>query len=194
MIFLLCCTVAQPVTVGRMFCKTCRQFEKFGSFSTGSTKFKHENIKAHENSLGHQKWTRHEEAKKAPLEASQAVRAVRKMNEANFKRNSYLFRNAHAIAKQIRPFIDYEWQYDLDQAKGLHIGTAYHSRKNAPVFIHYIAKVQRRRLVATCNAVSFVSVITDGTTDSSVTETEMVYMRFATQGNIRTHFVGVYRR
>ena len=59
------------------------------------------------------------------------------------------------------------------------------------MFIHYIAEVQREEIRKTASRAHFLSIITDGTTDSSIRETEMIYVRFAIQGKIHTTFIGV---
>ncbi len=174
-----------------MFCKTCRKYEQIGSFVTGSRIFKLESIKAHDAAEGHRKWTEKEEALKKAPGTSEAEKAIQSLNEADFTRLAYLFRNAHAVGKKGRPFSDCEWLFELDQAKGLHVGNSYKSRKQATEFLHYIAEVQRKTILNTYNGAAFLSIITDGTTDSSITETEMVYCRSAIHGKIHTTFIGV---
>ena len=78
---------------------------------------------------------------------------------------SHLFRNAHAMAKQGRPYQDYEWMCDLDEKKGINIGKTYRNRKEAAVFAE--------------------------STDSSVQETKIVFVRYSSKGTVFTSFVGV---
>ena len=75
--------------------------------------------------------------------------------------------------------------------KGLSVGVTYRNDKQAQIFTHYIANAQRNQLLKKYEAANFISVISDGTTDSSVTEAEIVYIRFATAGVINVHFVAV---
>ena len=67
--------------------------------------------------MSHQKWAKHEQAKRAPVGSSAAEKALKKLNEADNTRFTYLFTAAEATAKHTRPFVDYEWQVELD--KGL---------------------------------------------------------------------------
>lgn len=90
--------------------------------------------------------------------------------------------------KKARPFSDYEWQYGLDLAKGLLTGTAhnpYKSRKQAAVFLNSIADIERQRIRELYDKSHFLSIITDGTTDTSVTETEMIFTRTAQKGLVQ---------
>ena len=55
------------------------------------------------------------------------------MNQAVFHKLNKLFRNAHAIAKHARPFTDFQWMADLDEAKGINCGKTYLNDKNCRV-------------------------------------------------------------
>ena len=87
-----------------------------------------------------------------------------------------LFRNAHAIAKAGRPFTDMEWMCALDEKKGLDVGALYRTDKKCCEFIHYIAEEQRVGLQQKLQSNNFFSVMVDGTTDSSITDAEIIYI------------------
>jgi len=89
-----------------------------------------------------------------------------------------LFRNAHAIAKAGRPFSDMEWMCALDEKKGLDVGASYRTDKKCCEFIHCIAEEQRLSLQAQIQSNNFFSVMMDGTTDSSVSDAEIIYIRY----------------
>lgn len=78
-------------------------------------------IKTHETSV------MHKDAQKAVtnsrnIRQSEAASALRKLHEANYKRLTYRFRNAHAVAKHDKSFKDYVWLCELDKPKGLDVG------------------------------------------------------------------------
>ena len=102
-----------------------------------------------------------------------------------------LFRNAHACATHARPYTDYIWQCDLDAAKGIDIGNTYRNDKAAATFVEYIALAQRNKVRNACEDVKFISLISDGATDSSRQEAEILYMRTGHRGTITTTFVGI---
>ena len=89
-----------------------------------------------------------------------------------------LFRNAHATAKAGRPFSDVEWMCALDE-KGLDVGASYRTDKKCCEFIHCIAEEQRLGLQAQIQSNNFFSVVMmDGTTGSSVSDAEIIYIRY----------------
>ena len=92
------------------------------------------------------------------------------LNKVTVERLKHLFRNCHAICKKGRPYTDYVWICQLDQLKGVDIGTAYLNDKVAAVFMHHIAEVAREELVESVNLAPFISLICDGSTDSAVLE------------------------
>ena len=96
---------------------------------------------------------------------------------ADINRMSLLFRNAHAIAKAGRPFSDFPWLCTLDEKKGLSVGDSYRNEKKCSEFIESIAEEQRMQLRSVIEKAHYFSIMVDGTTDSSVTEAEIMYIR-----------------
>jgi len=92
------------------------------------------------------------------------------MNEEVFAKLEKMFRTSHALAKHNRPFKDFVWQRQLDKAKGLNIGTTYHNDKSARLFTQAIADTERDKVKTETEGSKFVSILSDGATDSSVTE------------------------
>lgn len=102
-----------------------------------------------------------------------------------------LFRLAHALAKHGRPFSDFQWLCSLDEAKGLTVGTAYRNDKRCKDFVKAIATNQRNITLSLVEKAQFLSMISDGSTDSSHREAEICYVRLAVHGEILTKFVGL---
>lgn len=107
---------------GKMFCKICRKYESIGTFVSGSKTFKLESIKAHNSSNSHTKNNLKFQAKTKKPGTSEAEKALLTMNKAVHSQMTILFKNGHALAKAGRPFTDFTWLCDLDEAKGLNIG------------------------------------------------------------------------
>lgn len=101
------------------------------------------------------------------------------------------FRTCHAIAKHRRPFTDYVWQCTLDAQKGLDVGNTYRNDKACKQFVRAIAEVERRHLAQHLESAHFLALISDGTTDASITEAEIVYVRYAVNGVVSTAFAGI---
>ena len=77
----------------------------------------------------------------------------------------------------------------MDTAKGLDIGDSYLIRHACLEFGSAIADVHQCEIkghLAHCN---FVSVIVDGSTDSSINENEMVHLQSCQKGIIKTNFI-----
>ena len=72
---------------------------------------------------------------------------------------------------------------DLDEAKGLDIGKEYRTDKCAAIFAEGIAEAERQRIRQTIE-----NAISDGSTDSSYQEAEIVYVRHCTAGQINVNF------
>ena len=106
-------------------------------------------------------------------------------------RLSILFRNAHALAKHCRPFNDFEWMLDADEKKGLKVGSTYRNDKQCKNFIQCIARVERKKIEEEIRMANFISVLSDGSTDVSVTENEIVYVRICREGEVKVFFVGL---
>ena len=85
----------------------------------------------------------------------------------------------------------YHFNFSLDIMKGVDIGSTYHSQRAVREFVRSIADVERNQHKELYNAAKFISVMSDGSTDSSVVEQEIVYMRFALQGVVHTYFLGL---
>ena len=104
------------------------------------------------------------------------------MNDEVFAKLEKMFRTCHAMAKHKRPFKDFVWQCKLDKGKGLKIGTTYNNDKSARMFNQAIADTERAKVKTEIEDSKFSSLLGDGTTDSSMTENEIVYLRVWKQG------------
>ena len=71
------------------------------------------------------------------------------------------------------------------------LGTTYRNDKAAQNFTHFIAEVERLKLVSQIRDSKFLAVMSDGSTDKSVTEQEIVYVRMANKGLVKEHFVSI---
>ena len=137
---------AQPLSQYKMFCTPCRAsygvsasmrlpdrglFRKYskGPFVIGGTNMKRTTLTAREACDGHSVTVEHERNRTARPGTSIAEQSIQKMNRAVFDKLDKLFRNAHAIAKNNRPFSDYVWMATLDERKGLFLWETYRNEK-----------------------------------------------------------------
>lgn len=75
--------------------------------------------------------------------------------------------------------------------KELPLGETYRNKVEARVFLHYIADMERKKIEDRLGKAKFISIMSDGSTDSAVKEQEMVYVRSSVGGKIESKFVGI---
>ena len=109
-----------------------------------------------------------------------------------YEKIAKMFRTCHALMMKNRPITDFLWQCDLDEIKGLDIGKSYRNKEAARIFIESIAVTEFGKVTSHIGNAKFVCVIGDGSTDSSVKEQEMWFIRTCIDGNITVHFIGVH--
>ncbi len=143
----------------------------------GTCTLKFETVKSHERSNNHLLAKNVMKAKKDPSGSGTVIHIIKNLTKAHSEKLSILFRTCHGIAATNRPFSDYVAICELDKAKGLDIGDTYVNEKAAKVFTEFIAKVETNDLAEDIKGTSFISVISDGSTDSSVQEQEMFFVR-----------------
>ena len=117
-----------------MFCRPCRSsygllsvkklpdggaFKKYstGPFVTGCHNFKLDIVKGHDLSEGHRIAVDHVKHSAKKVGESPAEKALKQLNVAVFEKLEKIFRNAHAIAKNNRPYSDLKWLCTLDEKK-----------------------------------------------------------------------------
>ncbi|XP_028439583.1 zinc finger protein 862-like [Perca flavescens] len=158
---------------------------KTNSFIVGTKNLKLEAIKDHESSKCHIQVKKRAQGK-AAAENAAAMKAPTSLKTAQLDKMKFLFRNSHAIAKK-----DYEWQCKLDEKKGISTGSTYVNRKQARVFIKHIAAAERKTIQSKIAAAKFLSIMSDGSTDTALMEQEMLYTRLCNRGKVEVHFVGI---
>ena len=93
------------------------------------------------------------------------------------QRYQYLFHTAYAVAKKCKPFLDYEYICEVQQANDVDLGKNYLRSKSAALFTKYIADNLRCKTANDLKQCRYLSVICDGLTDLTVVEQEVVIVR-----------------
>ena len=177
--------------VESMFCDFCIKAEisvEKTAFVNGCTNLKLDSIKHHESSNMHLFAAVKNANEKKPDEAP-ALKAKLSLNKLAMDRLTILFRTVHAINLHARPARDYKWISELDEVKGLDTGKVYRSSEKYNEFSGAIAEVQRNEIRKLLVESKFVSMIVDGSMDSSITDNEMIYIHTCLQGTIQTNFI-----
>lgn len=79
----------------------------------------------------------------------------------------------------------------LDEQKDIALGATYRNKTQAKEFTQYIAEAERNEIREMLKNTRFLSIMSDGSTDSSVKEEELVYVRWSHKGKIERKFVGI---
>lgn len=179
-----------------MFCGLCRKHgvKSRGnqvSFFYGTDNFRTEFLNAHHLSEAHAKASLMEATSGSPVNRATTEFMVTTMSKVTLGRIENLFRSCHAIAKTGRPLKDFIWMCKLDDMKGVDIGPVFRTNKSARTITYFIAEVERRNLREKLEQSKFFSVLSDGITDSSAEEAELVYVQFACAGKVHCQIVGV---
>ena len=148
-----------------MKCSFCTAFDTTGTFVDGCTTFKKRTVEKHDESETHQRNAAKWHVKHSKPASSNVVSM---MNKAAKDKLKFLFANAHYVAKLGRPYTDYVKLCKLDQTnKSLEIGSTYITDKSCQNFIKCIADTVRKEQDTQIEGSKFISVISDGSTDSS---------------------------
>ena len=143
-----------------MFCSICRRYDHANTFAAGNSNFKLETVKAHTKSEGHKQNQLKFDARTKP-ENTPAHKMLVKMNKKTMEQLQILFRSAHALAKNGRPYSDYKWLYMLDEA-------THRNDKRCRDFVKAIRATDLRKgTMSLVKEPPFLSLISDGAMDSS---------------------------
>ncbi|XP_014675266.1 PREDICTED: zinc finger protein 862-like [Priapulus caudatus] len=168
-----------------MTCTWCTDVNDQGQFTWTSAKV--DTLNCHESSNIHTRSVdimagRHRIITGVPTEAQKSIESL---NKAIFDKLLLLFRTVHALSRAGRPYSDFVWMAQLDQAKGLDTGSTYLNSNSAKEFAKYIAKAELNKIGEEIKNSKFVSILSDGSTDTSVTEVEIIYARLCIGGEIK---------
>ncbi len=185
------------LTNGKMFCSTCLEnrslCDKQSKFvKDGCENFHIKALQTHGASKGHKKCVAHQKAVTAKPGTNPAEQALQAMNQENFNKMRILFRISHSIAKKGRPFSDYAWSADLHKVThGISLGNTYRNDKACRTFVGFIAEAECSALAEALKKAPFYSTLTDGSTDSSVREAEIMYVRYSNHGKVSNKFLAL---
>ena len=98
---------------------------------------------------------------------------------------------ARAVAKHKKSISGYNWLCDLDEAKGLTLGRTYRNINACTTFIKYIATTAKDQVADEIKKTKFVSVTSDGATDTSIIGQEIVFVRYSSKGEPVAKFAGL---
>lgn len=94
-------------------------------------------------------------------------------------RYAVLFNTAYGVAKQGKPFSDFLNVMEIQRKNKVDIGEQYMNLEGCKLFIRWIlTKQMKQELVTEIKNSPFMSILSDGSTDTGVLEQEIVYVRY----------------
>lgn len=185
-----CATCIEAYSGDRSIISNLKDME---NFITGSKNLRKSAVTDHEISERHDLACKQLEAKhRTPQQIvnTEAGKAQKQLQSAVIDKLKHLFRNTHAVVKNDRPLLDYQWLCELDKAKSLDIGETYLNRKAALQFTGAIAENEKQKTIDMLGS-NVYSFMMDGSTDISGDEQESVYIRFSNNGKVVERFLGI---
>ena len=177
---------------GTLFCNICIQHGKSGEknpFVQGCTSHKKDSIISHEKSRYHLNAVKAKQMKELPLGKSPAEKVITTLHAKDEEKLTNLFINCHGLAYQGRPYTDFMWLLKMDKKKKVNVGDTYGTDKKAREFTKAIAQIEREKIIDHIASSKFSAVLVDGSSDVSVIENEIVYVRICSYGNPKTMFI-----
>ena len=122
------------------------------------------------------------------------AKVVLRMHNDVFDRLVRLFQIAYFIAKEEQPFTNMPKIVSLERLHGVDLGTAYATDRACQKFTKYNAQLIREPLKNHLRSQStpyrYHSIFTDGTTDKSTSEREVVYVKVFQNGEAQMKMMG----
>ena len=171
-----------------MYCAPCRRYPQLADATsrlvTGTDNFRKDPLYKHAKSNNHVavlNKERRDEEKKANLSTNVCNtpmgRGILAMQAKHVDRLKRLFNTAYGVAKKCRPFTDYTMSCEIQKKNGVDLGTNYFTDKSAQQFTSTIAKTITDEMNKQLYATRYFSVLADGSTDFTIQEQEVIYVR-----------------
>ncbi|CAC5403928.1 unnamed protein product [Mytilus coruscus] len=134
-------------------------------------------LTAHQLSAKHQA-CQLRETNKIKQVSGEMDKALAKVNQSEVYRYEKLFNTAYSVVKNNRPFSDYSFICDIQIKNGMQLGKNHLGRDACVVFLKVMSGVLSDKTKEHMKLVRFIFIMSDGSTDSSVTEQESVLIRY----------------
>ena len=167
-----------------------QQADKESPFYLGTSTFRKSSIKTHTKSKAHAKCELAKRAKEIPRSTPMA-QTVAKMNKENFEVLKKLFGTAYYVAKEEIAMAKFSSLCKLQIGNGVNMNNTYLNDHACCNFIGAMSHVHRLDTTSQIERSRFLSVLSDGSTDNSVIEQELVYVRFLCNGKPETKMIKI---
>lgn len=148
------------------------------SFILGCSSLRYTSVLAHEKATSHKQACEAYFARRAAPFETPIGKSLKKMDEKELEKRKFQFVTAFYIAQQELPFSHFEPLLALqDKNFNANLCSNYANNKQCKYFIEYIAEIQRNEIAELLKKNNFFSTLNDSSTDSSVSEQEVVYVK-----------------
>jgi len=168
----------------QMFCVVCREYpniaDKLSPMFTGCgglTHYRRRTLETHVKSKAHQFCVTRKDNDANPKEVPMQ-KAITKLTKEKQDQMECLVTMAYVVASENMAFKKFETLCKMQKKLGFKLGDLYQNEKACRTFVKSIAGVQEDLVIADLKAARFFTVLADGSTDSSITEQESVYVRY----------------
>ena len=119
-------------------------------------------------------------------------KSITRMEEHSKEVLKMRFNTAYYLAKKEKPFSDYPDLLVLQEKNGIEKHSGYRTPRAAADFIDFIAEEFKSPLKEILVKARYYSILTDGSTDTSVTEQELIYVMFLNEdGRVNMKFLSI---
>ena len=178
-----------------MICTWCIQYPTLAGahspfIADGCKTIDHFTLKRHNESDGHKATIA--KMKQVQSGESTATKTLHSLNKSQTTQLTNLFIIAHKLAVKGLPWKQFRDDVRTCSKTGANVGSSYRTEVKCREFVHYIAEETRLKL-STDLAMSgtFFSITIDESTDSSVTEDMIMFIRSSHRCVISTDFVAI---
>ncbi|XP_033753177.1 zinc finger protein 862-like [Pecten maximus] len=179
-----------------MTCKVCKAYpglsDREGAFVKGCCNMRKDTLTAHDQNKKHKLCIDRSISDKRGAPIQVAYHQTHKLNPSVKQRVTALFNTAFYVAKHGRPYSAFPELCSLQAKNGVDMGSMYRNDKGCKTFIEHIANSEIEKIKKDVMESRYFSVLSDGSTDSSITEQEAVYIRYiGPEGKPQTEFCDI---
>lgn len=189
--------------VNLIYCAMCRKhadrLKAVRNFSPGfidgvtGTSLKKDNVSKHSTSNMHTKAMDMEQRPSQTLSGIMKTtplgKAFASASSEEIRRIGKLFEISYVLAKEELPFRKYPAIVELEKRHGVPLGNTYGTEHKCQEFTNIIAEGMKDDALEEIKSARYLSVLLDGSTDSSVLEKELMYVMYmGADGSRKCHF------
>ena len=127
-----------------------------------------------------------------PIKAAVQRNVVQLLSEKCHSALQCLFNTAFFVAHEELAFRKFSGLCELQKKNSVQSGDQYKNDKGCKTFISHIAQVETGQIKSAVSDSRFMSILSDGSTDSGIVEQETVYVRYVNKkGQSVCHFVDI---